>query len=119
MLSLLQRAPAMTVPQHMAVAGGLLQIESLGKRFGTLEALRELSLSVGEGEVVGVTGPSGARQAPPARLISGRETPTHGGIRLGGQDFSALPAQARRVSHMFESYALYPTRSVFENIPSP
>jgi ABC-type sugar transport system ATPase subunit len=119
MLSILQRAAAVVVPQYMAQAGGALQIEALSKRFGAVAALSQLSLTLGEGEIVSVTGPSGAGKSTLARLVSGLETPTHGRIRLGGTDFSALPAQARRVSHMFESYALYPTRTVAENIASP
>lgn len=119
MLSILQRAPAVAVPQYMAQAGGALHIEALSKRFGALMALSELSLTLGEGEVVSVTGPSGAGKSTLARLVSGLETPTQGRIRLGGMDFSGLPAQARRVSHMFESYALYPTRTVAENVASP
>lgn len=118
MLTRAQAMPALDVPATMAEAGEL-RLESLGKQFGAVAALQGLSLTLGEGELVSVTGPSGAGKSTLARLISGLEKPSSGRIVLGGQDFSALPAQARRVSHMFESYALYPTRTVAQNIASP
>jgi multiple sugar transport system ATP-binding protein len=118
MLTRTQTLPAVAATPTMAEAGEL-RIEALGKRFGDVAALQGLTLTLGEGEVVSVTGPSGAGKSTLARLISGLEKPSDGRIVLGGQEFSALPAQARRVSHMFESYALYPTRTVAQNIASP
>ena len=119
MLSRLRRSATAALPQYMAQAGGSLRIEGLGKRFGALAALDGLSLTLGEGEVVSVTGPSGAGKSTLARLVSGLERPSAGEIHLNGADFGTLPTQARRVSHMFESYALYPTRTVAENVMSP
>lgn len=114
------------LPDNIAVdrgapprTAGELRIAGLEKRFGSVTALQDVSLTVGEGEIVSVTGPSGAGKSTLARLISGLETPAAGSITLGGQAFGTLPAQARRVAHMFESFALYPTRSVDENIRSP
>lgn len=101
-----------------AVARGL-HIDGIVKRFGAREALRAVSLHAAPGEIVAVCGPSGAGKSTLARVISGLETPAAGSIALDGRSLLALPPQRRRVAHMFESYALYPTRSVYDNIASP
>ena len=95
------------------------RLERLGKRFGATQALDEVSLEIGAGEMVAVTGPSGAGKSTLGRLISGLETPSTGTITIDGASATALPARARRVAHMFESFALYPTRTVQQNIASP
>ncbi len=91
----------------------------LSKHFGDKQALVDISLRLDEGELVSVTGPSGAGKSTLARLISGLETPTRGDLHLAGQDMRGCAPQGRRVAHMFESFALYPTRSVRENVASP
>lgn len=96
-----------------------VQLQALVKRFGAIEALSEVSLRIGEGEVVSVTGPSGAGKSTLGRLISGLDQPDGGGLQIGGRDMSGCPPQGRRVAHMFESFALYPTRTVHDNIASP
>lgn len=118
MLSLLQRSPALAA-SHKVAHVGALQVERLEKRFGKVTALQALELSVGEGEIVSVTGPSGAGKSTLARLVSGLEAPSEGRVLLSGIDVSRLPPQARRVAHMFESYALFPTLTVDQNVASP
>lgn len=118
MLSVLQRSPALAT-DHRVVHAGPLQVEQLGKRFGKVTALQALDLHIGEGEIVSVTGPSGAGKSTLARLISGLEKPGEGRVLLSGHDVTLLPPQARRVAHMFESYALYPTLTVAQNVASP
>ena len=112
--ALLERGPAL----QMAEAGAL-RIEALSKRFGTVQALDGVNLVVEEGEVFGITGPSGAGKSTLARLVSGLDRPDAGTLTVGGRAFGTLPPQARRVAHMFESYALYPTLSVARNVGSP
>lgn len=115
MLSVLrERGPAL----QMAEAGAL-RIEGLSKRFGAVQALDGVRLAVEEGEVFGITGPSGAGKSTLARLVSGLDQPDAGTLSVGGRAFGTLPPQARRVAHMFESYALYPTLSVARNVGSP
>ena len=94
-------------------------LSGVDKRYGTTLALQQLSLTLEEGEVLAVTGPSGAGKSTLGRLVSGLETPSAGEIALGGTPIGDWPPQSRRVAHMFESFALYPTRSVIENIASP
>ena len=118
MLSALLRLPAVVMPMCMAQAGPL-RVERLTKAYAGAAALHAVSLDVGEGEIVSVTGPSGAGKSTLGRLVSGLETAEEGRIVLAGQDLCDLPARGRRVAHMFESYALYPTLTVAGNIALP
>ena len=121
MLSAVHPVPAAAVAGEVSRApeAGDLAMQGLCKRYGTVEALQDLNLTLSAGEIVAVTGPSGAGKSTLARLISGLELPSAGHITLSGAAFDVLPPQGRRVAHMFESFALYPTRTVWENIASP
>jgi multiple sugar transport system ATP-binding protein len=81
--------------------------------------LRELSLTVAEGEFLTLLGPSGCGKSTTLRLIAGLDSPTGGQIRVGDRDVTELSPQDRNVAMVFQSYALYPHMSVFENIASP
>ncbi|MCW5623700.1 MAG: ABC transporter ATP-binding protein [Burkholderiales bacterium] len=96
-----------------------LVVDGATRLFGTAVALRAVSLKVRPGEIVSVTGPSGAGKTTLARIISGLECLDAGEIRCRGGRFDRIAARHRRVAHMFESYALYPHRTVAENIASP
>jgi len=98
---------------------GPLCLEGLGKQYGANTAIDDLSLRIEESELLAITGPSGAGKSTLGRLISGLEVATSGRILMARQDITHLPARVRRVSHMFESFALYPTRTVYSNIVSP
>lgn len=122
MLSLLRAvgAPAATsVASRSGADNRAVRITGLHKHFGSLQALRDVVLQIDEGEMVAITGPSGAGKSTLGRLISGLETADAGEISIGGRAIGHLPPHARRVAHMFESFALYPTRTVRENITSP
>ncbi len=120
MLSLLAEQAALAQQQTRSQStAGAWRLHGLGKVFGAAAALADVSLTIGEGEVVSVTGPSGAGKSTLGRLLSGLETPSSGEIVCGGQRIDSLPARMRRVAHMFESFALYPTRSVAQNVVSP
>jgi multiple sugar transport system ATP-binding protein len=99
--------------------GQVLRLISVEKRYGDAAALHALDLDVGPGEIVALTGPSGAGKTTTCRLISGIEAPDAGEIRLGARRLDTLSAQDRHVAYMFESYALYPQLSVRENIAFP
>lgn len=109
----------MLKPLARPAAAACLQAAGLGKRFGAVAALQELSLTLDEGEIVAVTGPSGAGKSTFGRIVSGIEQADAGALQIEGREVLALPPQARRVAHMFESFALYPTRTVAENVASP
>jgi ABC-type sugar transport system ATPase subunit len=101
------------------VSAPSVQIDALTKRFGQTLALENVCLRLDEGEVVAITGPSGAGKSTLARLLCGLETPCSGSIHIGGHDMAGSPPQGRRVAYMFESFALYPTRTVQDNVRSP
>jgi ABC-type sugar transport system ATPase subunit len=99
--------------------GEELKLSSVEKRYGETAALDALDLDIGPGEILALTGPSGAGKTTTCRLISGIETPDAGEIRLGTRRLDDLPPQERQVAYMFESYALYPQLSVRDNIAFP
>jgi ABC-type Fe3+/spermidine/putrescine transport system ATPase subunit len=94
----------------------MLVLEALGKRFGEVAAVSELSLEVGEGEFLSLLGPSGCGKTTTLRMIAGFETPTAGRIRMAGRDVTALPPQRRAMGMVFQSYALFPHLDVTENV---
>jgi multiple sugar transport system ATP-binding protein len=99
--------------------GEELKLRSVAKRYGAAVALDTLDLDIAPGEIVALTGPSGAGKTTTCRLISGIEAPDAGDIRLGTRRLDNLSPQERHVSYMFESYALYPQLSVRDNIAFP
>jgi multiple sugar transport system ATP-binding protein len=78
-----------------------------------------LSFTVEEGEFFVVVGPSGIGKTTTLRLIAGLETPDRGRVVVGGRDVTKVPPYRRRVAMTFESYALYPHLTVYQNIASP
>jgi ABC-type sugar transport system ATPase subunit len=96
-----------------------LRLTSVAKRYGDAIALAALDLDIGPGEILALTGPSGAGKTTTCRLISGIEVPDAGEIWVGTRRIDHLSPQERGVSYMFESYALYPQLSVRDNIAFP
>jgi ABC-type sugar transport system ATPase subunit len=94
-------------------------LHGLSKDYGATRAVDSVTLSIRPGEIVAVTGPSGAGKSTLGRLVSGLEVPSRGRVLMGGHDITERPARTRRVAHMFESFALYPTRTVAQNVASP
>jgi spermidine/putrescine transport system ATP-binding protein len=97
------------------VAGGSIELVALTKRFSEI-AVDNIDLTVASGEFFSLLGPSGCGKTTTLRLIAGFEQPTSGKILLDGVDVSDVPPHRRNVNTVFQSYALFPFLSVFDNV---
>jgi lactose/L-arabinose transport system ATP-binding protein len=95
---------------------GQLEIAHVSKSFGEIEVLRDVNLQISSGEFVVFVGPSGCGKSTLLRMISGLEEIGRGEIRLDGQVINHIDPAQRGVAMVFQSYALYPHMSAFENI---
>ncbi|WP_242339719.1 MULTISPECIES: ABC transporter ATP-binding protein [Anaeromyxobacter] len=102
----------------MSVAARL-ELESLAKSYGAVPALRGVSLSVGDGELVAVVGPSGCGKSTLLSLVAGLEAPDAGVVRIDGRVVNDLSPRERDVAMVFQSYALYPHMTVRRNLAFP
>ncbi len=93
-----------------------LLLENVSKEFDRIAAVKEVSLEIGEGELVTLLGPSGCGKTTTLRLIAGFETPTSGHIRYDGRVINDLIPQRRNFGIVFQSYALFPHMKVRENV---
>jgi spermidine/putrescine transport system ATP-binding protein len=91
-------------------------LESVTKRFDDVVAVDELSLEIEQGSFFALLGPSGCGKTTTLRMIGGFEEPNAGAIRLGERDVTGLPPYKRDVNTVFQSYALFPHLSIFENV---
>ncbi|NBZ88085.1 ABC transporter ATP-binding protein [Stagnihabitans tardus] len=96
-----------------------LDLRSITKSFGTASVLKGIDLAIRDKEFVVFVGPSGCGKSTLLRIVAGLEEATSGQIVIGGTDVSALAPVDRGISMVFQSYALYPHLSVFENIAFP
>jgi multiple sugar transport system ATP-binding protein len=96
-----------------------LRIEHLEKRFGERRAVAIDHLEIPDGEFFAFVGPSGCGKSTTLNLIAGLEEPTAGSIRLRERLLNDLPPRKRDVAFVFQSYALYPHRTVFQNLAFP
>jgi spermidine/putrescine transport system ATP-binding protein len=97
------------------MAGGQIELVSLTKRFAEV-AVDNVDLQVASGEFFSLLGPSGCGKTTTLRLIAGFEEPTSGLIMLDGIDVSAVPPHRRNVNTVFQSYALFPFLTVYDNV---
>lgn len=97
-----------------------LNLVGLGRRFGGFDAVRDVSLSLAEGELVSLLGPSGCGKTTTLRMIAGFIRPTAGTIEVNGTTISspdyAVPPEKRGMSMIFQSYAIWPNMTVGENV---
>ncbi|TDK50005.1 ABC transporter ATP-binding protein [Antarcticimicrobium luteum] len=94
----------------------LIRFQNVTKRFGTFTAIDNLSLDIFEREFFALLGPSGCGKTTMMRMLGGFESPTEGRIELSGKDIVGVPPNKRAVNMMFQSYALFPHLSVWDNI---
>ena len=103
-------------PWNDPKAKPLIQCRSITKRFGDFTAIDTIDLNIYEKEFFALLGPSGCGKTTLMRMLAGFETPTEGKITIDGQDVAQVPPNKRAVNMMFQSYALFPHLSVWENI---
>jgi multiple sugar transport system ATP-binding protein len=103
----------------MAARMADVRLETVCKSFGKTEAVRELSLEIGDGEFVVLLGPTGAGKTTTLRLVAGLERPDAGRVAIAGRDVTAAPPAMRDVTFVFQQYSLYPHLSVFDNLAFP
>ena len=95
----------------------LLRVEGLTKIYdGSVKAVDNVSFTVNKGDIFGLLGGSGCGKSTLLRMLAGFETPTQGKIFLEDQDITKIPSYQRPINMMFQSYALFPHLSVWENI---
>jgi putrescine transport system ATP-binding protein len=93
-----------------------LSIRDLVKDFDGYKAVNNVSLDIAKGEIFALLGSSGCGKSTLLRMLAGFETPTSGSIVLAGQDVATMPPYERPMNMMFQSYALFPHLSVWDNI---
>src|SRR5215831_6604444 len=93
-----------------------LELASVVKRFGVFTALAGVSLAVERGSLVTFLGPSGCGKTTLLRIIAGLETQDEGRLVQAGRDISRLPANKRDYGIVFQSYALFPNLTIFDNV---
>jgi len=108
--------------RRVSVSRASIEVRDLVVRYGAVVAVRGVTFSVGAGEHLTLLGPSGCGKTTTLRAIAGLERPTSGEIRIGGHPvFSSspnvnVPAERRGLSMVFQSYAIWPHMSVFDNV---
>jgi spermidine/putrescine transport system ATP-binding protein len=93
-----------------------VRLERVTKRFGDFTAVREMELDIPRGQFFTMLGPSGCGKTTTLRMVAGFEDPTEGRVLLSGEDVTSLPAFRRPTNTVFQSYALFPHRSVEQNV---
>jgi len=93
-----------------------LSISHLVKDFDGTRAVNDVSVDIGKGEIFALLGSSGCGKSTLLRMLAGFETPTSGRIMLAGQDIADVPPHERPINMMFQSYALFPHLSVWDNV---
>lgn len=96
-----------------------ISLKNIRKSFGNVQAVRDLSLEIADGEFVALLGPSGCGKTTTLRMLSGLEVPDSGTIMIDSRDVTNLPPRNRDVAMVFQDYALYPHMSIHDNIGYP
>lgn len=94
----------------------ILQIQRISKWFEGTQILREVSFSLAEGEILCLLGPSGSGKTTLLRIVAGLESPDAGRVLYDDQDLAGMPPHRRGFGLMFQEYALFPHKNVFDNV---
>src|SRR5262249_2056426 len=93
-----------------------IEVRNVSKRFGTFEALKDVSLLVPDGDLVALLGPSGSGKTTLLRIIAGLDFPEHGSVVVDGQETTQRQAKDRGVGFVFQHYSLFRHMTVFDNV---
>ena len=96
-----------------------IELVGVSKRYGDVTAVHPTELTIAQGELVTLLGPSGSGKSTILSMIAGLTEPSSGHIRIGGRDVTGMPSSQRNLGLVFQSYALFPHMSVFDNIAFP
>ena len=96
--------------------GSDLRLDHVTKEFGDFVAVDDLSLTVPQGSFFALLGPSGCGKTTTLRMVAGLETPTAGSVHIGDEDITSLRPYKRPVNTVFQSYALFPHLTIFDNV---
>ncbi|MEU1882978.1 ABC transporter ATP-binding protein [Streptosporangium sp. NPDC020072] len=99
--------------------GGEVELDGLSKKYGTVEAVRGVSLNIRRGEFLAILGPSGAGKTTLLNMLTGFEEPTSGAIRINGRDVARLAPHRREIGVVFQHYALFKHMTVAQNVGFP
>lgn len=105
-----------TLNEQHSVGKPVIRLSGISKSFDGKEIIGNLNLDVNHGEFLTILGPSGCGKTTVLRMIAGFETADQGQILLDDQDVTQVPAEQRHVNTVFQSYALFPHMTVFENV---
>ncbi|SDW43292.1 ABC transporter ATP-binding protein [Paenibacillus sp. CF384] len=93
-----------------------LSLRHIHKHFGSFTALKDINLTIQKGEFICLLGPSGCGKTTLLRIIAGLETPTEGSVLAGGKEITKLPPAKRNFGMVFQSYALFPNLTAYQNV---
>ena len=93
-----------------------LELKNVSKTFSNVAAVKDFTLSIEKGKLVSFLGPSGCGKTTTLRMVAGFEQPDSGTITLDGQDITIVPPNRRDIGMVFQAYALFPNKTVQENV---
>jgi mannopine transport system ATP-binding protein len=105
--------------KYLGSSGKPVDIENISKAYGPAKAVEGVSFTVAPGEFVSLLGPSGSGKTTLLMIIAGFEVPDFGSIRIGGLDVTSMPPNKRGIGMVFQKYALFPHRTVAQNLAFP